>query len=78
MVDRLVERGLLDRWEHPVDRRQRLVGVSPAGAALASRMAAARAEELQEGFARLDPELRARLADVFDEVIAQLRAGGDE
>lgn len=76
MVDRLVERGLVSRREDPEDRRQKVIGVTTAGTALVSRLAATRAREFEIAFSDVAPELRARLIHVFEEVIAQLRAGG--
>jgi len=78
LVDRMVERGLVARWEHPEDRRQRVVGIAEGGQRLVERMAGARTQELEDAFRHVDPELRARLADIFEEVIAQLRAGGGQ
>ena len=76
LVDRLVERGLLRRWEHPEDRRQRMVGITEQGQALTARMAEARTQEFEDAFRHVDPALRVQLADIFEQVIAQLRAGG--
>lgn len=75
MVDRLVERGLVSRREDPEDRRQKLIGVTATGTELVGRMAAARAREMEVAFSGVPPELRTRLIQVFEEVIAQLRAG---
>ncbi|WP_439675630.1 MarR family winged helix-turn-helix transcriptional regulator [Embleya sp. MST-111070] len=38
VVDRLVERGLVERWPHPKDRRAKLIALTPEGAELRARL----------------------------------------
>ena len=75
LVDRLHERGYVERVEDPDDRRQKRVSISPAGFALMERLQAERSREFARVMADLDPSLRADLAAVFSRTIAAL--GGD-
>ncbi len=54
LVDRLVGAGLASRREDPADRRQVLVGLTPAGAALIDRFRELNARELRRLLAILD------------------------
>lgn len=76
LVDRLVDRGWVTRRENPDDRRQRTLALTPAAMDMLDTMAQARAREFETAFSSVEPELRARLADVFDQVIHQLKRGG--
>lgn len=76
LVDRLVERGWVSRRENPDDRRQRTLEITPAAAEMLDEMAAQRSREFEQAFSRVEPELRGRLGDVFEQVIQQLKSGG--
>ncbi len=73
LVDRLVERQYASREEDPDDRRQKRVTLLGAGGAFVERLAAARASELSEGLTHVDPALRAEMANILEQVVAQLR-----
>ncbi len=75
MVERLFEKGLVDRTEDPIDRRQKNVAITAEGIALVVRLHTERTQELSRALSTLDPELREQLVSVFERVIAQLRAG---
>lgn len=75
LVDRLHDRGYVERVEDPDDRRQKRVSISPDGFALMERLQGARSREFARSMADLDPALRADLAAVFERAIAAL--GGD-
>ncbi len=77
LVDRLHAKGLLDRVEDQEDRRQKVISITVAGADLLDRLTAARTEQLTRATQDLDPKLRARLADLIDEALTQLRPQGD-
>lgn len=72
LVDRLVERGLVDRAEDPDDRRQKRVAITPAGVALLEDLARLRVIELDEALSSLDPLLLDALVTVFEATIHQL------
>jgi DNA-binding MarR family transcriptional regulator len=76
LVDKLVERGWVSRRENVDDRRQRTLEVTSAAVAMLDDMAVERAREFEVAFSHVEPELRARFEDVFDEVISQLKRGG--
>ncbi|MDP2315785.1 MAG: MarR family transcriptional regulator [Pseudomonadota bacterium] len=76
LVDRLVERGWVTRRENAEDRRQRQLEITPAALEMLDAMAVQRATEFQVAFAKVDPETRERLADVFEQVIIQMKTGG--
>ena len=76
LVDRLVEKGWVTRRENPDDRRQRTLEITPAAAEMLDVMAAERSRSFEVAFARVEPELRVHLGDVFEQVIQQLKSGG--
>ncbi len=76
LVDRLVEKGWVTRRENPDDRRQRTLEITDAAREMLDIMAVQRAAEFEVAFALVEPELRGRLGDVFEQVIAQLKSGG--
>lgn len=76
LVDRLVEKGLVDRSEDPDDRRQKRVAVTESGIDLVERLGQARHQELMRTVGALDPALRADLAAVLESAIQQLQIPG--
>ena len=77
LVDRLYAKGFVDRIEDPADRRQKVISITAAGADLIERLTAARTDQLTRAIQDLDPTLRARLVDLIDESLTQLRRNGD-
>ncbi|MEJ2888711.1 MarR family winged helix-turn-helix transcriptional regulator [Actinomycetospora aeridis] len=59
LVDALVRRGLVERQEHPTDRRVRLVAIAKDGGGLLRRLERTRADAQLEIMNRLDPADRA-------------------
>lgn len=59
LVDALVRRGLVERQEHPSDRRVRRVALAKDGDALLRRLERTRADAQLEVMKRLDPADRA-------------------
>jgi DNA-binding MarR family transcriptional regulator len=76
LVDKLVEKGWVTRRENVEDRRQKQLEITPHALVMLEAMATARAAEFEGAFQKVEPELRERLADVFEQVIAQLKTGG--
>lgn len=72
LVDKLVERHLVERWENPGDRRQKQVRLRPAGIELLDRMTRSRAAEFSEALADIDPALQIELLDVLQRVVNAL------
>ncbi|MDD7965654.1 MarR family winged helix-turn-helix transcriptional regulator [Actinomycetospora lemnae] len=62
LVDGLVRRGLVDRQEHPTDRRVRRVAIAKDGDALLRRLERTRADAQLKIMDRLDPADRALVA----------------
>jgi DNA-binding MarR family transcriptional regulator len=69
MVDRLEERGLIERRADPEDRRVRRLALTPAGEELRQRALAA-LHRPPEGFERLTPPERETLAGLLAKVTA--------
>ncbi len=72
LTDRLARNGLILRTEGTEDRRQRFVVLSPRGAALVDRIAAARAARFADALSHLEPAVAARLEAALAEVAATL------
>lgn len=72
LVDRLVEKDLMERWENPGDRRQKLLRLTQAGREVVDRISQARAAEFTRVLGGLPPELKQRLVGVFQDIVAQL------
>lgn len=62
LVDGLVRRGLVERREHPTDRRVRRVAIATDGEALLRRLERTRADAQLKIMDRLDPADRALVA----------------
>jgi DNA-binding MarR family transcriptional regulator len=73
LVDRVVDSGLATRREDPVDRRQALVGLTPAGRQFIDRFRELNARQMRELLERLDD---AELAQVRSALAALARAAG--
>ncbi|HEV8639263.1 MAG TPA: MarR family transcriptional regulator [Chloroflexota bacterium] len=67
LVDRLVQEGLAERWEDPVDRRRALVQLAPRGQDLI--------EQMQQGRQERRDRVRRRLRRLPDQKLAALREG---
>ena len=74
LVDRLVEKALVDRQEDPDDRRQKRVEITAAGSELVDRIARVQTSEFARVLSSLDPDLQAQLATAFERAVEQLRA----
>lgn len=64
VIDRLVERGLVERWQDAADRRSNICRLTPAGVDLAERLLALRRREWEE-----------RLSGLTDEEAAEAQRG---
>lgn len=76
LVDKLYERGMVSRAEDPIDRRQKLISLTPLGVETVDRLARARTEQIGAAVADIDPELRVQLSQFVDLILTQLRRGG--
>lgn len=74
LIDRLVERQLVERWENPADRRQKQVRLRPEGIEIVDRMAGSRATEFAVALGDIDPALQTELVDVLQRVVDALSA----
>lgn len=78
LVDRLVQQGLLSRWEHPADRRVKLVALTEDGADLVAQGIEARQRWMEELTAVLSPQEQEDISAVLgrlSEAARQLEAG---
>jgi DNA-binding MarR family transcriptional regulator len=73
-IDGLYERGLVDRREHPVDRRMKRVRLTPAGRAMTASLAEGRLVGIQSFLSSLSDEE----ADALGRVLAQILASRPE
>lgn len=62
IIDRLVERGLVERWRHPNDRRKVLVRLTDLGRVKLEVVLKARRRQFASVLGRLDEPTRDRLA----------------
>jgi len=72
LVDRLVEKGYVDRREDPDDRRQKRVEITATGAGIIDHLAQLQTVEFTRVLGTLDPALQAQLVVVFERAIAEL------
>ena len=82
LVDKVVDQGLATRREDPADRRQVVVGLTPAGAAFVDRFRELNARQMRELLERLDDAdlthvrtALAALARAADELVTPEPAG---
>lgn len=66
MIDRLLAAGLVTRQENPENRRQVLLGVTPAGAEIVRRVTAKRRREITRIVAAMPAGLRDELVDALN------------
>ncbi|WP_343994839.1 MarR family winged helix-turn-helix transcriptional regulator [Terrabacter terrae] len=67
LCDRLVTRGLVDRADDPVNRRQLVLRLTPAGREVVEQVMDERAEEVRPILARMSPSGRQRLVSSLAE-----------
>jgi len=72
LVDRLVEKCLVERAEDPNDRRVRRVSLTHEGDELVDALARSRAEEVGRALDAISPELRTELYELFERAVAEL------
>ncbi len=69
LVDRLVEKGLVERTASETDRRSHWIALTPAGSALVPRLAQLADENDAEFFGHLDAEQRGQLLEILQELV---------
>lgn len=74
LVDRLFEKGFVDRREHPDDRRQKRVALTAEGTEFIGRLARLRTEEMTRVLAILDPATQEGMLRIFEAAIAEFGA----
>lgn len=75
MIERLVQQGLLDRSEDPVDRRRKAVRTTERAHALLRKLEAARSADYEDGLAPLRDDRRRQLAAALEQAVADLENG---
>ena len=73
LVEKLVERGLVERHEDPNDKRAVLITLSPAGEALVRELKARFSRQLSQRLARFSPAERYMVAGGLEALAASLR-----
>lgn len=74
MVDRLLERGLVERQRDPRDRRSVVVSLTEAGEQLVRQVKADRHHTVKRVLGQLSPQERACLRDILDKMVQSLEA----
>ncbi len=69
VVDRLLEKQLVERTRHPRDRRQVMVVVTPRGNTLIAEIKRARHEQMHSAFMHLHPDDIDTLLRLLDQVL---------
>ena len=77
IVDRLLERGLVERQRDPRDRRSVVVSLTEAGRQLIRQVKADRRHAVKQALAHLPPEEQSRLLEILDKMVRFLEAAGD-
>ena len=72
MIERLVQQGMLDRAEDPVDRRRKTIRAPARARALLRKLEAARSADYELGLASLGDRHRAQLAAMLELVVAEI------
>jgi DNA-binding MarR family transcriptional regulator len=72
MIDRLVQQGLLDRTEDPLDRRRKSLATTAGASAFLRKLGAARSMEYELGLASVPAELLAQMATLLERVVSEL------
>lgn len=65
MIEQLVQDGLVERYEAPHDRRQKLVSLTETGQAIVAEARQIRLQEASRHLSRLPPELLAQLGQAL-------------
>jgi DNA-binding MarR family transcriptional regulator len=81
MIDRLLASGLVTRQENPENRRQVVLGVTPAGADIVRRVTARRRREIARIVNAVPEGVRDELVaalNAFSEAAERVHAGSDE
>ena len=73
LIDRLIEKELVDRWNDPEDRRSVLCVSTAAGHELSGRLLAARRSRWEERLVPLSVEELERVCDAMDLVLGAAR-----
>jgi DNA-binding MarR family transcriptional regulator len=72
MIDRLVQQGLLDRAEDPVDRRRKILAATTGAQSLLRKLESARSRDFERGLSPVTPEVLGQMAALLERAAAQL------
>ncbi len=78
LADRMSAAGYLTRTAHPHDRRQSLIGLTPAGTRLVKRTFDTFAADIDQAVAEAQPVHRRELSALLDRITASLHARATE
>lgn len=74
MIERLVQQGLLDRTEDPVDRRRKSLTTTARGLSLMRNLERARSTDYGAGLAAASPDLLAEMTILLERVALAIEA----
>lgn len=77
IVDRLLERGLVERRRDPTDRRSVVVSLTEAGQELLRQIKADRHHAVKRALGQLSVEERSHLASILEKMIQSLETDGE-
>lgn len=69
LIDRLLQRGLLERRENPEDRRQKLISINDEGIALLDRIEHRREEKMRALFECVPAEELTRMQNALNDLV---------
>lgn len=72
LLHRLVQAGLCERKDDPDDRRQKRVGLTPAGFDVVRRLLRSRVSDMRSAVEPLSDNTRARLNELLQAIVAEL------
>jgi DNA-binding MarR family transcriptional regulator len=75
MIDRLVQQGLLDRAEDPVDRRRKAIRITRQARGFLRKLQAARSADYELGLMSVSQGVRAQMVDVLERAVVEIEAG---
>jgi len=72
MIDRLVQQGLLERTEDPVDRRRKSLAATPRALSFMGELETARSTDYEVGLTAVPPDLLAQMTTVLERVVLEI------
>ena len=74
MVDRIVQKGWLDRSEDSIDRRRKAIRITPRAGVFLRRLEAARSADFELGLKPVSENLKAQLAAALERAAVEIES----